>query len=332
MSYLDSKYIGLISPRLEKFKKVREGLYNFRCPYCGDSSRNKNKTRGYIYRSKNDYNFKCHNCGMSRSFTYFLKDRDRPLYDQYVMERYSEGLTGKGSVTPEPEFKFETPKFRDKDICDELEKISDLNTTHPARRYLVERGIPEDHLKRLYYCPNFKEWTNKHKKTFKDTQHDDARIIIPLRGTDGKLFGYQGRSLDPKTQLRYITVMLQDQQKIYGLDQVDETKQVFVVEGPFDSHFLGNAVAMCGSDVDHSTLPYRDRVWAFDNEPRSREITSKIERAIISGERVVIWPSHIEQKDMNDMHLAGHDVQSIVKSNVFSGLQAQVKFSEWKKV
>ena len=331
MSYLDSKYIGLISPRLEKFKKVREGLYNFRCPYCGDSSRNKNKTRGYIYRSKNDYNFKCHNCGVSRSFTYFLKDRDRPLYDQYVMERFSEGLTGKGSVTPEPEFKFESPKFRDKDICDELEKISDLNTTHPARRYLVERGIPEDHLKRLYYCPNFKEWTNKHKKTFKDTQHDDARIIIPLRGTDGKLFGYQGRSLDPKTQLRYITVMLQDQQKIYGLDQVDETKQVFVVEGPFDSHFLGNAVAMCGSDVDLRSLDYQF-VFVFDNEPRNKQIVDRIHNTIDKGYKVVIFPKEVKQKDLNDMVLAGINVQDVVECNIYSGLTAKLKFNDWKKV
>ena len=95
MSYLDDKYLGLISPRLEKFKKVRAGVYNFRCPYCGDSQKHKNKARGYIYQNKTDYNFKCHNCGMTRSFTYFLKDRDRPLYDEYVMERYKEGLTGK---------------------------------------------------------------------------------------------------------------------------------------------------------------------------------------------------------------------------------------------
>lgn len=331
MSYLDAKYIGLISPRLEKFKKVREGLYNFRCPYCGDSSRNKNKTRGYIYRTKSDYNFKCHNCGMSRSFTYFLKDRDRPLYDQYVMERYTEGMTGKGTVTPEPKFTFEQPTFRTKDICDELDKVSSLNTTHPARRYLVDRGISEEHLKSLYYCPNFKEWTNSHKKIFKDTNNDDARIIIPLRDSKGDLFGYQGRSLDPTSRMRYITIMLRDEQKIYGLEKVNETEQVFVVEGPFDSLFIPNAIAMCGSDVDLSGLNY-PFVFVFDNEPRNKQIVDKIDSAIERGHSVVIFPKEVQQKDLNDMVLAGLDVQSMVKCNIYSGLKAKLKFNDWKKV
>ena len=255
MSYLDDKYLGLISPRLEKFKKVRAGVYNFRCPYCGDSQRHKNKARGYIYRNKADYNFKCHNCGMTRSFTYFLKDRDRPLYDEYVMERYKEGLTGKGTVTPEPKLTFPKPKFRKKDICDELTKISELNTSHRAKKYLINRGINEDTLSKLYYCPNFKEWTNKHKKTFENTKHDDQRIIIPLRYPDGQLFGYQGRSLDPTSKMRYITVMLDENApKLYGLEKINTQKPIYILEGPFDSLFVENSVAMCGSDVDILSL------------------------------------------------------------------------------
>ena len=177
MSYLDDKYIGLISCRLEKFKRVKAGLYNFRCPYCGDSQKHKNKARGYIYQVKADYNFKCHNCGVSRSFTYFLKDRDKTLYDQYLMERFSEGLTGKSTVTPEPNLTFPKPKFKSKDICDELDKISSLNISHPAKKYLVDRGIQEESLNNFYYCPNFKEWTNKHKRTFKDIK----KYILPER-------------------------------------------------------------------------------------------------------------------------------------------------------
>ena len=332
MSYLDAKYIGLISTRLEKFKKVREGLYNFRCPYCGDSSRNKNKTRGYIYRTKADYNFKCHNCGMSRSFTYFLKDRDRPLYDEYVLERYKEGISGKGTVTPEPNFIFDQPKFRDKDICDELTKVSELNTTHPAKRYLVDRGIPEEHLKRLYFCPKFKEWTNKHKKIFRDTNNDDDRIIIPLRDSDGNLFGYQGRSLDPNNRMRYITIMLEDKPKLYGLDRVNAKETVYIVEGPFDSLFICNSIAMCGSDVYLGDWGIDNRVWIYDNEPRNEQIVSKISDTIDRGDSVVIWPSGINQKDINDMVMSGLDVQNVIECNTYSGLEAKLKLNYWKKV
>ena len=333
MSYLDDKYLGLISPRLEKFKKVRAGVYNFRCPYCGDSQRHKNKARGYIYQNKTDYNFKCHNCGMTRSFTYFLKDRDQPLYDEYIMERYKEGLTGKGTVTPEPKFTFPQPKFRKKDICDELTKISELNTTHRAKKYLINRGINEDTLSKLYYCPNFKEWTNKHKKIFDNTNHDDQRIIIPLRHSDGQLFGYQGRSLDPTSKMRYITVMLdEDAPKLYGLEKINTQKPIYILEGPFDSLFVENSIAMCGSDVDIRSFGWSDYIWVFDNEPRNREIVSRIERCINRGDKVIIWPSHIQEKDVNEMILAKYDICTILEGSTHSELTAKLKLNLWKKV
>ena len=333
MSYLDDKYLGLISPRLEKFRKIRGGVYNFRCPYCGDSQRHKNKARGYIYKNKADYNFKCHNCGVTRSFTYFLKDRDPPLYDEYVMERYKEGLTGKGTVTPEPKFIFSQPKFRKKDICDELAKISELNTTHRAKKYLVNRGITEDTLSKFYYCPDFKRWTNKHKKIYDTTDNDDDRIIIPLRNSKGELFGYQGRSLDPTSKMRYITVMLDENApKIYGLEKINTQKPIYILEGPFDSPFMENSVAMCGSDVDIRTFGWSNYIWVYDNEPRNREIVNRLERSINRGDQVVIWPSNIKEKDVNEMILAKHNICDIIKTNTFSELKAKLQLNLWKKV
>jgi hypothetical protein len=126
--------------------------------------------------------------------------------------------------------------------------------------------------------------------------------------------------------------MFEDRLKLYGQNNVNSEETVYVCEGPFDSHFITNAVAMCGSDVDHRTLPYRDRVWVFDNEPRNRQIVQRINTTIGSKEKVVIWPTEIKQKDLNDMVLAGLDVQSIVESNTFSGMEAQVKFIQWKRV
>ena len=108
-------------------------------------------------------------------------------------------------------------------------------------------------------------------------------------------------------------------------------RPVYVTEGPFDSHFIANAIAMCGSDVDLSSFNYQF-VFVFDNEPRSREICSKIAKTAQSGHKVVIFPKSIKEKDLNDMSLAGHDVQSLVESNTYSGLEGQLKLNEWKKV
>tara|TARA_B100000427_G_scaffold229094_1_gene192392 strand:+ start:22 stop:405 length:384 start_codon:yes stop_codon:yes gene_type:complete len=120
--------------------------------------------------------------------------------------------------------------------------------------------------------------------------------------------------------------------KIYGLERIDTNKAIYIVEGPFDSTLLGNSVAMAGSDVDCRTYNWSDYIWVYDNEPRNREIVNRISKSIDRGDKVVIWPNNIQEKDINDMAIAGHDVKSLVELNTYHGLEAQVKLTEWKKV
>ena len=329
MSFIDDKYISMVSSRLNLFKRKKNGLFNFRCPYCGDSQKRKTKARGYLFRMKADYVFKCHNCGVGRTFSNFLKDQDTLLHDQYVMEKYSEGKTGQGTTVPNPKFNFTEPKFKTKTV--NLDKISDLNISHPAREYLQKRGIKD--LDYFYYCPKFKAWTNKQKPTFDNLIQDSPRIIIPFKDKDGILFGYQGRSLAPTARMRYITIMLDDNKpKIFGQDRIDTEKLIYILEGPFDATFIHNSVAMAGSDIDIRTFGWSDCVWVYDNEPRNREIINRISNSIDRGDKVVVWPKGIKEKDVNDMHLAGHDVQTLVESNVYQGLEAKLNFNNWKKV
>jgi len=259
-----------------------------------------------------------------------LKDQDSQLWEAYNLEKFKQNSgTRKRKVIDTTVFK--KPVFKNKKTVD-LPRVSDLNKQHPARTYLTGRGIPEDTLSKFYYAEKFKEWTNSLKQTYDRIDSEEPRIVIPLLDEEGNLFGYQGRSLNPKDKLRYVTVMLEDSMpKVYGLSEIDKTKPVYVTEGPIDSHFLGNAIAMCGSDVDLSTFDYQF-IYAFDNEPRSKQIVEKIARASQQGHKVVIWPKSIVEKDLNDMANAGHDVQSVVESNTFEGLQAQVKLTEWKRV
>ena len=96
--------------------------------------------------------------------------------------------------------------------------------------------------------------------------------------------------------------------KVYGLDKINKGEIVYVVEGPFDSTFVSNSVAMCGSDSSLACLEGSSIVYVYDNEPRNQEILGRIERCIDRGEQVVIWPTSIEQKDINDMFLVGYDI------------------------
>ena len=327
---IDNHYANLISARLDKFKQVRNGVYTFRCPYCGDSQKYKNKTRGYFFTKKSGLVFKCHNCGVGRSFGNFLKEHANDIYDEYVMERYKSGLTGKHRNVKTPKIIRPKPNFPRKKNIEGLQRCDSLNKKHPALEYLLSRQLNPS---LFYYTDEFCTWANTQKYTFTDIKKDHPRIIIPFIDTDKKWFGFQGRSLIPNDRMRYITIMLdENSKKIYGLDKIDYNKAVYIVEGPFDSTFLGNSVAMAGADVDIRKDYWSDHIWVYDNEPRNREIVNKLSRRIDNGDKVVIWPSNIVQKDINDMVLAGHNVQSMIELNTYQNLEAKVKLTEWKKV
>ena len=322
MNHVDSKFINLISSKLQKFKRVKSDLYNFRCPICGDSKKNKSKTRGYLYSMKADVNFRCHNCGASMTFSSFLKQQDPVLHKQYVFERFKDGTTGRATVVEEPKFEFKAPKFKKKI---NLPKASENPS---ANGYLTARKLNSND---FYYAENFKKFVNTLKPTFEDTRYDEERIIIPLY-YQKNLIGLQGRSLGP-SKVKYITVMINDNApKIYGLDNIRTDAPVYVTEGPFDSTFIRNSVAMCGADADVSRWGISNPVWIYDNEPRSSEIVRRIGNTIDSGESLVIWPNGIDDKDINDMVMSGLDVQSVIESNTYSGLEAKLKFNTWKKI
>ena len=324
MDIIDSKYIGLVSSRLQKFKRVKPNLYNFRCPICGDSQKHKNKARGYFYQVKTNTNYKCHNCGASLSFNNFLKQIDTTLHKQYVMEKFKEGHAGgRNFVVDEPNFDFKKPVFRKKL---DLPRASEVLI---AKEYLEKRKLDST---KFFFTNKFKQWTNTHKQTFETIIRDESRIVIPLYDIDNNLIGFQGRSLGPNS-VKYITIMLNEEApKIYGLDKVKTEKPIYILEGPFDSTLVENSIAMCGSDLDVRTFGWSNYIWVFDNEPRNREIVERIDKTINRGDKVVIWPSDIKEKDVNDMILCGHDVMNVLQLNTYSGLKAKIKFNYWKKV
>ena len=311
----------MLSPRLDKFKKVRDNLFNFRCPYCGDSQKSRSKARGYFYRKKNDYFYRCHNCGKGTTFGKVLEYLDVTLYKEYIMERYK----GDAPKTEQPEFNFEAPKFKKIDPkLENLIPINKLNTWHPARQFVKSRQLPEEFYSDLYLCPKFFEWSKI------QSQQEHPRLVIPFRDESGEVFAAQGRAFGKEIP-KYLTIKFQDKPKIFGLDRVDFAKRYYVVEGPLDSMFLNNCLAVAGADFRY--LPPGDTTIVLDNEPRSIEIIKQMERLIHQEHELVIWPDSITQKDINDMVLAGQrDIKTTIDNNTFSGLEATMKLAAWKRI
>ena len=338
MTYIDQKYLNIISPQLKQFKSKGSNLWNFRCPYCGDSKKSKTKSRGFVYQKKNDLFYKCHNCGLGTTLGKLLQYLDSKIYDDYILERYRCGIK---TTNPSPEFSFDEPVFRKKDVLSSLLSISELDSEHPARKIVEKRKLPTSRLTDIYLCESFYKFTNNLvPNKFPSLDGDHPRLLIPFRDEEGEMFAYQGRAFG-KEQPKYITIKLKDEDKIFGLDRATKDKHIYVVEGPLDSLFIDNCIAFAGSDftrplsVEGRLMLNGEVTMIWDNEPRNKEICKQMENSLNGGRGLVIWPDSIKHKDINDMIVAGYSqsqVQQIIKDNTFIGVAARLRFAEWRKI
>lgn len=335
-TYVDLKYLNLISLRLERFSKKGDYLFNFRCPFCGDSRKNKSKARGYAYRKKNDMFYRCHNCSMGTNLSNLIKHVDPQLHKEYVMERFKESDTPRRTrnFNP-PTVVLKTPNFNDRKFTKGLKSFDEIGLDHPAYKFIENRQIPQKYVSDIYLVNKFFTWTNTLvPNKFKSIVGDHPRMIIPFRDENGEVFAYQGRAFGNEKP-KYITIILDhEKDKLFGLNNLDKESDVLVVEGPIDSMFLDNSVAVAQSDLRIPELKDKS-ILVPDNEPRNKEIVKQIQKSIDVGYRVVIWPDYVRQKDINDMILSGitsEEVIDIIKNNTYSGLQAKVQFQNWKKI
>jgi hypothetical protein len=265
------------------------------------------------------------------------------LYDEYVLERYKTGATKYHSHKDinKTSILIETPKeeLLEDDILSSLSSLDKLPITHPAVKYAIDRKIPRDKWSLLYFAPRFKAFTNSVTAKFQEPIQDEhPRMIIPFFTPAGKCFAFQARAYG-KEEPKYYTIKVDEtKEKIYGLDRVDYSKRIYVVEGPIDSLFLPNAIAVSGASFDTPTIRQllANATIVMDNEPRSKEITKFLEKNIKAGYSVCMFPEHIEQKDINEMILNGNmtpnEIIQTINTNTFRGMEALLNFSKWKKI
>jgi len=336
--FTDVKYLNQIGNRLNMFKRKGDYLYNCRCPICGDSQTKKNKARGYFYRANNDLFYKCHNCDASQHFGTFLKTFDSQLYREYALERYSDGENRRPHATPE--FKFEQPVFEVKpepNLLDQLlARVDTLPSDHEVRLFCSNRKIPESQLHRLYFIDNIKDIEQLNKKYANTIKTTEPRLVIPFRNETGRLVGVTCRGLRDES-LRYITIRInEDAPLIFGQDTVDQSKPFYAVEGPIDSLFVPNSIAVGGTGfvrLEHLNLNKNNLTIVLDNQPRNAEVCKVYMKMINAGYRIMIWPEYTSAKDINDLVLQGvTDVQALIDRNSYQGLLALANFNKWKRI
>jgi len=339
MDWLNHKYIGLVSARLEKFKRKGPSLYNFRCPICGDSSTHRNKARGYIYEKKGNMLFHCHNCNATMSVPNFIKMLDQNLYSEMQLEKLQDSKPPEQIDYEAFVNKMKKPVFMKMGPLKGLKKVSQLSADHRVKKFVESRRIPNPFHAVLFSCPNFKQYTNSlvpGKFDDSSLERDETRLLIPFMDANKNVHAYQGRALGASA-VKYITIILDESvPKVYGLDRVNFDRTVYVVEGPIDSMFLPNSIATAGGDLVSSVSSFKkdNLVIVYDNEPRSKETIKKLDKAIMNGYNVVIWPDNLEHKDINDMYLAGLSsgfIKHIIDTNTYRDLAAKMALTKWSK-
>lgn len=341
MLWIDQKYVGLMSNRLRNFKRKSSTLYNFSCPLCNDSETDKRKARGYIYDKQGKSLFHCHNCSVTYGFQNFLKKIDETLYREYSLEKLRDTKSPQQVDLEEFVAKMKKPNFMKAEPLRGLKKISQLDPDDPVKLLVSRRKIPNPYHAKMFKVSKFFSWVNEFMPgKFEDESllYDETRLLIPFLNKKNEMHAFQGRSLDSKSKTKYITIVLDDNQpKLYGIDTADLNKKTYVFEGPIDSMFVPNAIATAGGDLVSSLygLDKSKFVIVYDNEPRSRETIKKVDKAIINGYNVCIWPNNLELKDVNEMIISGLSaefVRYIIDTNTYRDLRAKLELNRWKKV
>lgn len=350
MFWIEKKYASLIGTSVRNFKQKSDNLWNFSCPICNDSQKQRNKARGYLFVKSGSILYHCHNCSVTMKFDNFLKEVNFNLYEQFVREKFNNEKVNPDGI-PKPSKKLVIQGSNDN--LKQLTKVSKLLPNHPCKLYVISRQIPTTYHHKLFYCPKFKTWTNSIiPDKFSSLENDNPRLVIPLIDNNGIMFAYQGRALNDSDSVKYITIMLDETKaRLFGLDTVDFNYRYYIFEGPIDSIFIKNSIATCGGvltrEMDLLDKNTENAVVVYDNEPRSQDTVKKMLQAGRKGYKVCVWPEYIEQKDINAMILskvgvkefvrtelierAAVKIQNTIDDNVFSGLEAELRITKWKK-
>lgn len=341
---IEQSYVMQMMVHLPKFKWIPQSrVATFRCIICGDSQKNQSKTRGYIFinqKNKNFFSYKCHNCGYNDSFLFFLKEYLPSVYGQIKLEMMKEYASTKKTVEIVP-VKETKPEISFSSENTLKRNIARLPNDHIAKQYCVDRMIPKDKLKNIFYVRNFKIYIDSicPGKYFKIPE--DERIVFEFKDENNNLTGVQARILGNNKGFRFLTLkFVEDSHKIFGIERINKQLPIFVTEGVFDSFFLDNAIAQTGGDV----IPNLDEVLGvpktqiyivLDNEPRSIDTVHRMENAIKHGYMINFWNIDTSLKDINDMIKSGLSkeyIQNSILNNSLSGFKAKAKFHTWKKI
>lgn len=353
------KYLRRLN--LRNYKEYNDKI-QFSCPICGDSKKNTRKARGNILNLNATPYYYCHNCLFSSNIYIFFKNTLlTDQYNDFLSELKSDRMKSFVNRKKINIVKQTTVKEDKQDLTtfkhESIVCVTDVEKTHISREYLFKRAIPVNNWSDLYYFKGnpyklFNEIFKSDKyKDKQDLKIEHEGIIIPFRTDKNIPYGFSLRRISGEGNLRYINLVLEDNEYFFNQQKVDWRQPVYILEGQFDvlSFKTNNQMlAMCSVNRKFNIIPKNtDNVtYIVDNEYTNDNVVKAMKDIVNKGYKLFIWPNNIniknEQKlnlnDINNLVILGltdSDILSIIQSNTYKGKMAEImlikKINEYKQ-
>jgi len=279
---------------LSTFSNVTEGsdFFNFRCNVCGDSKKSKHKKRAYILKRKNPWMFYCHNGCKPMTVLNWIK-----VYFPIHFKDYYRELLRSSSEIIKP-----LPIIKNPIVKKNNEEKEQTKFFIP-----IKKGITSPFAKAVLTCIDRRIPEEVWSKWFVSIGGMyNNRMIIPFFDDKGKIYYYQGRSLygqEPKYLSRK-----GEHNSIYNYYLVDKSKPVPVLEGPIDSIFVENSIAITGVKIEDKRLKdFPHKRFLIDMDNTTNDTKKKTMELLSKGEYVFCWKKfmktfNIPMKDKWDVN------------------------------
>lgn len=278
--------------------KKYQNIYNAECPVCKEG-KSAGRSRRLFYFPSKQY-FYCHNCVKSWKPLEWVKEVTGLTVPE-ILKKDQEKIDTVYTKPKKEATKQEMP------IADLPENSIDITDEFQFDYFRNNKFISLA----KQYCENRRLFTavNSCKKFFvslEDKIHKN-RLVIPFIGANNKIVSYQTRALTPNQFPKYLTKF--GEKELFNFYNItSDVPYVFVFEGPIDSMFVKNGVAMAALAPTEKQLQQLNSligyqtIYVFDNDKENKHVKRKVEKYIKEGKTVFVWPSQFQKfKDFNEI-------------------------------
>ena len=338
--YVVSKFFQYIyKPAYNRFNKTYQGG----CCICNEGSSQKKKRRCYYIPKIN--NIYCHNCGWSSTPFNWIKKVCNLTPSEIINEikEYDTSI----EISPYKEEEAEPVRVSEKLPANSINLSDPLQVEYHKNNPVVAACLNLVKKRRLDTAINRCDLY----VSLADNVHKN-RLVIPFYNEDRSIEFYQTRTVldkDAKVKPKYLSKINADK-TLFNIDKVSgEYPHVFIFEGPLNSMFTKNGVAVCGitnkgnatfttrqKQQADTTLALFDKVWVLDSQWLDKTSLEKSEILLKDGHNVFIWPEKFgtKFKDFNDICMAcsiNEISHKFITENTFKGLEGIFRLSAIKR-